>query len=62
MILYDCYDEHKKHIKIVFANDCCDCIKQCPNVKFVLAIDYATRRTKWMKINNNGCWFDSWYY
>ena len=53
-ILYDCYDENKKHIGIIFAENCKELIKKCPNVAYVLGIDYLTRKSVWHRVKENG--------
>lgn len=56
MIFYDCYDENKKFITQVFAKDCSDLLKLVPNVRYVLGMDYVTRRPQWFKVTEHGLW------
>lgn len=55
-ILYDCYDENKKSLGIVFAKDCKELLNKMPNVKYVLGLDYLTRQRVWHRVNENGLW------
>ena len=60
MIFYDCYDENKKFITQVFARDCVHLLQLVPDVKYVLGIDYVTRRAQWMKVDPQGLSFAGW--
>ncbi len=53
-ILYDCYDENRRPLGIVFAKDCKELLKVCPNVKYVLGMDYFTRERKWHEVTEKG--------
>lgn len=55
-ILYDCYDENKKSIGIIFAENCKDLLFKNPNVKYVLGMDYLTRQPVWHRVKENGLW------
>lgn len=54
--LYDCYDENKKPLGIVFAKDCKELLEKMPDVKYVLGIDYLTRQPTWHRVKKNGLW------
>lgn len=60
MIFYDCYDNNKKFITQVFAKDCAHLLQLVPNVKYVIGIDYLTRRAKWMEVKPQGVSFARW--
>lgn len=60
MIFYDCYDEDKKFITQIFAKGCVDLLERVPNVKYVLGVDYLTRRAQWMRVDQNGVSFAGW--
>lgn len=53
-ILYDCYDENRRSIGIIFARDCKELIEKCPNVAYVLGLDYLTHQRVWHRVRENG--------
>ena len=55
-ILYDCYDENRKSLGIVFAKNCKELLEMMPNVKYVLGMDYFTRNRVWHEVRENGLW------
>jgi len=58
-ILYDCYDENVKPLGIIFAKDCKELLMKQPKVKYVLGMDYLTRKRVWHRVKENGLWFIS---
>lgn len=54
--LYECYDENKRILGIVPAEDCKELLKKVPSVKYVRGIDYVTHREVWHEVKETGLW------
>lgn len=51
MYFYDCYDENKKPITQIFANNYNEVKQKVPNCKWVLGFDVVYKETKWHDVD-----------
>lgn len=51
MYFYDCYDENKKPIIQIFANNYTEVKQKVPNCKWVLGFDMIYRKAVWHNVD-----------